>query len=154
MDRSGGKGPTVTERSTANPRGPRRTYRRERGPGGTRATRFKVSYNTSELAVLHAAAERENTALAAWVGDAALTAAKEKLAPSAFEAIGELQELARYRNDLRRIGRDVLQIARAMHSRETLTVAELRAVLMLFDDAFRRTDVAILHVTRARRPRG
>ncbi|MEJ8654735.1 hypothetical protein WKI65_43555 [Streptomyces sp. MS1.AVA.3] len=124
----------------------RGTYRRERGAAGPRATRFKVSYNNAELAVLHAAAERDNTALASWVGDAALAVAKETVTPVTSDTLDVLQGLTRSRNQLRRAGNEAIQSARALNTNGIITAEEFRRWLRLLDDAFMGVDMAMVRL--------
>lgn len=127
--------------------------RREREPGGPRATRVKVSYNDDELTILRTAAGRDRTALAAWVGTAALAVAKEAVVPVSADARDVLQELLRSRVQLRRAGSDVNQIARVLNSDGIVTDPQLRAILSALEDAIRRVDEATLALMRERKPR-
>ncbi|MGY5099492.1 plasmid mobilization relaxosome protein MobC [Streptomyces sp. 900105245] len=127
--------------------------RRERESGGARSNRFLVSYNDDELAIIRAAAERDNTALASWVGAAALAVATETVVPVSADAKDVLQELLRSRGHLGRVGSNLNQIARVLNSDGEVSDPQLRAVLAALIEAVRRVDEAPLQVMRERRPR-
>ncbi|MFD4412504.1 MobC family plasmid mobilization relaxosome protein [Streptomyces sp. NPDC058475] len=143
----------MAEPSAADGRPRRAARRREREAGGPRATRFKVSYNDDELTIVRAAAERDDTALASWVGTAALAVAKETVVPVSSDTKDVLQELIRSRGQLRRIGNNVNQIAHVLNADGEVTGEQLRAALSALDAAVRRVDEATLQVMRERRPR-
>ncbi|MFE0453098.1 plasmid mobilization relaxosome protein MobC [Streptomyces sp. NPDC058914] len=127
--------------------------RREREAGGRRSNRFLVSYNDAELAIVRAAAERDNQALASWVGSAALDVATEKVVPVSADTKDVLQELIQSRGQLRRIGNNLNQVAHVLNSDGEVTDAQVKAVLEYVQAAVRRVDEATLQVMRERRPR-
>lgn len=112
-----------------------------------------MSYNDAELAIVRAAAERDNQALASWVGSAALAVAAEKVVPVSADARDVLQELIQSRGQLQRIGNNLNQIARVLNSDGEVTDAQVEAVLKYVQAAVRRVDEATLQVMRERRPR-
>ncbi|MGN9763091.1 plasmid mobilization relaxosome protein MobC [Streptomyces sp. SD31] len=132
---------------------PRRVRRREREAGGPRQTRVKVSYNDDELTIVRAAAELDSTALASWVGSAALAVAKETVVPVSADAKEVVQEVIRARVQLSRIGNNLNQIARVLNSDGTVSDAQLSAVLGAVEAAIRRSDAATLQLMRERQPR-
>lgn len=156
----------MAEPSAADGRRPR-VRRREHESGGPRATRIKVSYNDAELTVVNAAADRDNQALASWVGSAALDVAKEKVVPvsvDAREVIAEFirarLEVAQAREQVARIGNNVNQIARVVNADGTVPEAQAAAVLHAgertirrMEEVIRRMDEATRQVMRERRPR-
>ncbi|WP_331758900.1 MobC family plasmid mobilization relaxosome protein (plasmid) [Streptomyces sp. NBC_01544] len=127
--------------------------RRGREPGGPRAHRFKVSFNDAELAIIEAAADRENQALASWVGQASLAVATELVVPVSADAKVVLQELIRSRGQLRRVGNNLNQVAYALNAEGEVTNAQISAVLALVNETVRHVDEATLQVMRERRPR-
>jgi hypothetical protein len=127
--------------------------RREREVGGPRNNRFLLSYNDAELAIVRAAAERDNIALASWVGTAALDVAKEILVPVSADTKDVLQELIQSRSQLRRIGNNLNQVAHVLNADGMVTDAQLEVVLQRVDDAVKRVDEATLQVMRERRLR-
>ncbi|QHC33893.1 plasmid mobilization relaxosome protein MobC [Streptomyces sp. HF10] len=126
---------------------------REREAAGRRTNRFLVSYNDTELAIVNEAANRDNQALAAWVGDAALNVAKEKVVPVSVDARDVIAELIQSRNQASRIGNNVNQIAKALNADSTVTGAQLAAALDAIVKVVQRMDEATLQVMRERRPR-
>ncbi|MFC7841893.1 plasmid mobilization relaxosome protein MobC [Streptomyces sp. NPDC057382] len=132
-------------------RAPKR--RREREAAGRRTNRFLVSYNDAELTIVNEAAARDNQALAAWVGDAALKVAKEKVVPVSADARDVLAELIQSRNQASRIGNNLNQIAKALNADGTVTSAQLAATLDAILKAMQRMDEATRQVMRERRPR-
>ncbi|MFF3256474.1 MobC family plasmid mobilization relaxosome protein [Actinacidiphila glaucinigra] len=143
----------MDEPSTAEDARRRRVRRREREPGGPRSTRFKVTYNRAELALVEQAADRENQALAAYVARSALAVAKEAVVPVSVDAREVLQELIQSRGQLRRIGNNLNQIAHVLNSDGDITDEHLKAVLARVHAAVRHVDEATLQVMRERRPR-
>ncbi|MFI0141525.1 MobC family plasmid mobilization relaxosome protein [Streptomyces luteogriseus] len=127
--------------------------RRTREAGGTRSNRFLVSYNDDELTIVRAAAEHDDTALAAWVSSAALAVAKETVVPVSADAKEVVQEVIRSRVQLNRIGNNLNQIARVLNSDGTVTDAQLSAVLDAVEAAIKRQDSATLQLMRERQPR-
>lgn len=127
--------------------------RREREASGRRSNRFLVSYNDAELTIVRAAAERDNQALASWVGSAALAVATEKVVPVSADAKDVLQELIQSRSQLRRIGNSLNQVAHVLNSDGEVTDTQLKAVLEYVQAAVRRVDEATLQLMRERRPR-
>ncbi|MEW2265957.1 plasmid mobilization relaxosome protein MobC [Streptomyces sp. NPDC047853] len=127
--------------------------RRGREPGGTRSHRFKVSFNDAELAIVQEAADRENQALASWVGQAALAVATEHVVPVSADSKVVLQELIRSRAQLRRVGNNLNQVAHVLNAEGEVTNAQIRAVLTLVNETVRHVDEATLQVMRERRPR-
>ncbi|MEV5774242.1 plasmid mobilization relaxosome protein MobC [Streptomyces antimycoticus] len=127
--------------------------RRGREPGGPRSHRFKVSFNDAELAIVKEAADRENQALASWVGQAALAVATELVVPVSADAKVVLHELIRSRGQLRRIGNNLNQVAYALNSEGEVTDAQIKAVLARVHEAVRHVDEATLQVMRERQPR-
>ncbi|GHI98182.1 hypothetical protein TPA0906_00480 [Streptomyces olivaceus] len=126
---------------------------RDREPDERRDNRLKVSYTDSELTIVREAAERDNQALAAWVGDAALKVAKEKVVPVSVDARDLVAELIQSRNQASRIGNNVNQIAKALNADGTVTNAQLAATLDAIVKAVQRMDEATLQVMRERLPR-
>lgn len=126
---------------------------REREADGRRDKRLKVSYTDTELTIVREAAARDNQALAAWVGNAALNVAKEKVVPVSVDARDLIAELIQARNQASRIGNNVNQIAKALNADGTVTSAQLVATLDAILKAVRRMDEATLQVMRERRPR-
>jgi hypothetical protein len=138
----------------ADEKAPRASVRRRgREPGGPRSHRFKVSFNDAELAIVQEAADRENQALASWVGQASLAVATEKVVPVSADAKVVLQELIRSRGQLRRVGNNLNQVAYALNAEGEVTDAQIRAVLALVNETVRHVDEATLQVMRERRPR-
>lgn len=127
--------------------------RRGREPGGPRSHRLKVSYNDAELAIVQAAADRENQALAAWVGEVSLAVATERVVPVSADAKKVLQELIQTRAQLRRVGNNLNQVAYTLNAEGEMTDAQVKAVLALVNQTVRRVDEATLQVMRERRPR-
>lgn len=127
--------------------------RRGREPGGPRSHRFKVSFNEAELAIVQAAADRENQALAAWVGEVSLAVATERVVPVSADAKKVLQELIQTRAQLRRVGNNLNQVAHVLNAQGEVTDAQVRAVLALVNETVRHVDAATLQVMRERRPR-
>lgn len=127
--------------------------RRGREPGGPRSQRFKVSFNDAELAIVQEAAERENQALAAWVGEVSLAVATERVVPVSPDARKVLQELIQTRGQLRRVGNNLNQVAYVLNAEGEMTDAQIKAVLALVNETVRRVDEATLQVMRERRPR-
>ncbi|MEU1312612.1 plasmid mobilization relaxosome protein MobC [Streptomyces cinnamoneus] len=126
---------------------------REREADGRRDNRLKVSYTDTELAIVREAAARDNQALAAWVGDAALNVAKEKVVPVSVDARDVLAELIQARNQVSRIGNNVNQMTKVLNSDGTVTGAQLAAALEAVLKSVQRMDEATLQVMRERRPR-
>lgn len=127
--------------------------RRGREPGGPRSHRVKVSFNDAELAIVQEAADRENQALAAWVGEVSLAVATERVVPVSPDAKKVLQELIQTRGQLRRVGNNLNQVAYTLNADGEMTGAQIRAVLALVNETVRRVDEATLQVMRERRPR-
>lgn len=127
--------------------------RREREAGGRRSNRFLVSYNDAELTIVREAAERDNQALASWVGNAALDVATEKVVPVSADTKDVLQELIQSRGQLRRIGNNLNQVAHILNAEGDVTDAQIKAVLEYVQTAVRRVDEATLQLMRERRPR-
>ncbi|MEU8828862.1 plasmid mobilization relaxosome protein MobC [Streptomyces sp. NPDC048636] len=126
---------------------------REREPDERRDNRLKVSYTDTELTIVREAAARDNQALAAWVGDAALKVAKEKVVPVSVDARDLVAELIQSRNQASRIGNNVNQIAKALNSDGTVTGNQIAATLDAILKAMQRMDEATRQVMRERRPR-
>ncbi|MEU9535810.1 plasmid mobilization relaxosome protein MobC [Streptomyces sp. NPDC048213] len=126
---------------------------REREADGRRDKRLKVSYTDTELAIVREAAARDNQALAAWVGDAALKVATEKVVPVSVDARDLVAELIQSRNQASRIGNNVNQIAKALNADGTVTGAQLATTLDAIVKVLQRMDEATLQVMRERRPR-
>ncbi|WP_331718687.1 plasmid mobilization protein [Streptomyces sp. NBC_00212] len=131
----------------------RSTRYREREADGRRDNRLKVSYTDTELTIVREAADRDNQALAAWVGDAALNVAKEKVVPVSVDARDLIAELIQARNQASRLGNNVNQIAKALNADGTVTGAQLAATLDAILKSVRRMDEATLQVMRERRLR-
>ncbi|MEU8526421.1 plasmid mobilization relaxosome protein MobC [Streptomyces sp. NPDC048629] len=127
--------------------------RRGREAGGLRATRIKVSYNDAELTIVREAADRENQAVAAWVGSVALDVATEKVVPVSADSKDVIGEFIQARNQLARIGNNANQIAKALNSDGTVTADQLAAVLLSVERAIRRMDEATRQVMRERQAR-
>ncbi|WP_367575223.1 hypothetical protein [Streptomyces griseoaurantiacus] len=127
--------------------------RRGREPGGPRSHRFKVSFNDAEMAIVQEAADRENQAFAAWVGEVALAVATERVVPVSPDAKKVLQELIQTRGQLRRVGDSLNQVTSTLNAEDEMTDARIKAVLALVDESVRRVDEATLQVMRERRPR-
>lgn len=142
------------DESPADEKAPRASVRRRgREPGGPRSHRFKISFNDAELAIVQEAADRENQALASWVGQASLAVATEQVVPVSADAKVVLQELIRSRGQLRRVGNNLNQVAYALNAEGEVTNAQIRAVLALVNETVRHVDEATLQVMRERRPR-
>ncbi|MDH6545554.1 uncharacterized protein (DUF1778 family) [Streptomyces sp. SPB4] len=127
--------------------------RRGRETGGPRATRIKVSYNDAELTIIREAADRDNQAVSAWVGSAALDVATEKVVPVSADARDLIAELIQARQQAARIGNNVNQMARAENAGGTVAEAQLGAVLAAAEQVIRRLDEATRQIMRERRPR-
>ncbi|MFE7235929.1 plasmid mobilization relaxosome protein MobC [Streptomyces sp. NPDC002405] len=112
-----------------------------------------MSFNDPELAIVQEAAERDNQALASWVGDAALDVATEKVVPVSADTKDVLQELIQSRGQLRRIGNNLNQVAHILNADGDVTDAQIKAVLEHVQTAVRRVDEATLQLMRERRPR-
>ncbi|MFE4539653.1 plasmid mobilization relaxosome protein MobC [Streptomyces scopuliridis] len=142
------------DESPADEKAPRPSVRRRgREPGGARSHRFKVSFNDAELAIVQEAADRENQALASWVGQASLAVATEQVVPVSADAKVVLQELIRSRSQLRRVGNNLNQVAYVLNAEGEVTNAQIRAVLALVNETVRHVDEATLQLMRERRPR-
>lgn len=142
----------VAEQLTTNVERGRGPRRRERGATGPRVNRLKISYNDTELALVLAAAERDHTAPASWIGHTALAVASEILVPVSADANDVLRELIRARNQLLNAGRDVTQAASTMGASDA-HCSELQTALRAFQDTVRRVDAATVQVMRERRRR-
>ncbi|MGY1528008.1 plasmid mobilization protein [Streptomyces sp. MN3] len=127
--------------------------RRGREPGGPRSHRLKISFNDAELAIVQEAADRENQALAAWLGEVALAVATERVVPVSPDAKKVLQELIQTRGQLRRVGNNLNQVAYVLNAEGEMTDAQIKAVLALVNETVRRVDEATLQVMKERRPR-
>ncbi|MEU6946589.1 plasmid mobilization relaxosome protein MobC [Streptomyces sp. NPDC046316] len=127
--------------------------RRGRETGGPRNKRFLVSYNDDELAIVRMAADRDNQAVAAWVGTAALNVATEKVVPVSADSRDVVAELIQARQQAARIGNNVNQMARILNAGGTVTAAQLDALSAAAERAIRRLDEATRQVMRERRPR-
>ncbi|MEU6965095.1 MobC family plasmid mobilization relaxosome protein [Streptomyces chrestomyceticus] len=112
-----------------------------------------MSYSDAELAVVGEAAERDNQALASWVGSAALDVAAEKVVPVSADARDVVAELIEARRQAARIGNNVNQIARALNADDTVTGAQLEAALDAVVKAVVRLDEATRQLMRERRSR-
>lgn len=131
----------------------KRARYREREADGRRENRLKVSYTDTELTIVREAATRDNEALAAWVGRAALDVATEKVVPVSVDAREVLAELIQARNQVSRIGNNVNQMAKALNADGTVTGNQLLAAMEAVLKSVRRMDEATLQVMRERRPR-
>ncbi|WP_327286655.1 plasmid mobilization relaxosome protein MobC [Streptomyces sp. NBC_01205] len=127
--------------------------RRGRETAGPRATRIKVSYNDAELTIVREAADRDNQAVASWVGSAALDVATEKVVPVSADSRDVVAELIQARQQAARIGNNVNQMARTLNAGGTVTDAQLAALSVAAERAIRRLDEATRQVMRERRPR-
>lgn len=143
----------MAESSAADGRRRAPVRRRERESDGPRVTRIKVSYSDIELMIVRTAADRDNQALASWVGRAALDVAKEKVVPVSADAKDVVGEFITARNQVARIGNNVNQIAKVLNADGTVTGAQLSAALAAVEEAIRRMDEATRQVMRERRPR-
>lgn len=126
---------------------------REREADARRDKRIKISYTDTELTIIREAAARDNQALAAWVGEAALKVAKEKVVPVSVDARDLIAELIQARNQASRIGNNVNQIAKALNADGAVTGAQLAATMDAILKAIQRMDEATRQVMRERRPR-
>ncbi|SCE52981.1 mobilisation protein (MobC) [Streptomyces sp. di188] len=99
------------------------------------------------------AADRENQALAAWVGEVALAVATERVVPVSPDAKKVLQELIQTRGQLRRVGNNLNQVAYVLNAEGETTDAQIKAVLALVNETVRRVDEATLQVMKERRLR-
>lgn len=127
--------------------------RRAREAGGVRSKRIKVNYNDPELTIVREAAERDNQAVASWVGGAALAVAAEKVVPVSGDTKEVLQELIQSRRQLRRVDNSLSQVAHLLHSGGGLTDERVKAALAQVQAAVRRVDEATLALMRERRSR-
>ncbi|MDT3728785.1 plasmid mobilization relaxosome protein MobC, partial [Streptomyces sp. DSM 41972] len=114
---------------------------------------LKISFNDAELAIVQEAADRENQALAAWVGEVALAVATERVVPVSPDAKKVLQELIQTRGQLRRVGNNLNQVAYVLNAEGETTDAQIKAVLALVNETVRRVDEATLQVMKERRLR-
>ncbi|MDA5279877.1 MobC family plasmid mobilization relaxosome protein [Streptomyces sp. Isolate_45] len=144
----------MAEPASADERRKTTVSRRGREDSGPRGTRIKISYNEDELTVVREAARRECQAVAAYVGEAALAVAAEKVAPVAASTKDVVSELIQARQQVARIGNNLNQIAKALNADGEVTAAQLAAVLRAVEPAVRRLDEATLVLMRERRPRG
>ncbi|WP_374987219.1 plasmid mobilization relaxosome protein MobC [Streptomyces fradiae] len=112
-----------------------------------------MSYNDDELSIVREAASRDNQAVAAWVGSAALSVAAEKVVPVSADARDVVAELIQARQQAARIGNNVNQVARTLNAGGTVTGAQLDALSAAAERAIRRLDEATRQVMRERRPR-
>ncbi|MFD8415454.1 plasmid mobilization relaxosome protein MobC [Streptomyces sp. NPDC059650] len=112
-----------------------------------------MSYNDDELSIVREAANRDNQAVAAWVGSAALSVAAEKVVPVSADSRDVVAELIRARQQAARIGNNVNQMARTLNAGGTVTGAQLDALSAAAERAIRRLDEATRQVMRERRPR-
>ncbi|WP_436848165.1 MobC family plasmid mobilization relaxosome protein [Streptomyces collinus] len=152
-DRVSEGGDAVAEPSTAGGGRQAPVRRREREDAGPRDIRVKVSYNETELSILREAAGRDNQALAAWIADAALDVAAEKVVPVSVDARDIVAELIEARRQAARIGNNLNQIAKALNADGTVTAAQVEAAMEAGRRAIQRLDEATLQVMRERRPR-
>ncbi|MFF6903405.1 plasmid mobilization relaxosome protein MobC [Streptomyces hydrogenans] len=130
------------------------TRRREREAGGARATRIKVSYNDAEHALVQAAADQENQALASWVGRIALEVAEETVVPTSVTAKAVVAELIEARKQVKRIGTNYNQIAKVLNSEGEVEDAQMAAVHRALVTAIQRLDQATLQLMRERTEKG
>lgn len=143
----------MAEPPAADDKRRRTTRRRAREAGGARSHRFLVSFNDDEMTLLREAAARDNTALAAWVADAALAVAKEALVPVSVDAKEVVKELIESRNQLRRVGVNHNQIAKVLNSDGEVVDEQMSSVYRRLETAIRRVDQATLQLMRERQPR-
>ncbi|MEV6477707.1 hypothetical protein [Streptomyces sp. NPDC051657] len=149
-----------------------RTQRRERHQTETRDKRLYVTFSATELAVVKAAADREQLAPAAWAGRQLMAVAQHTLIPVSADTGDVLRELIRSRAHLQ----ETLTALRALtlptvpfpavftapadRPRAALpnTVAPVLpdTIQVVLDEALsavRRVDEATVQVMRERRPR-
>ncbi|GAA1598423.1 hypothetical protein GCM10009678_94550 [Actinomadura kijaniata] len=112
-----------------------------------------MSYNDDEMAIVRVAADRDNQAVAAWVGTAALNVAMEKVVPVSADSRDVLAEFIQARQQVARIGNNVNQLTRTRNVGGTVSDAQLAAVAAVAERAIRRLDEATLQVMRERKPR-
>ncbi|MFI9214324.1 plasmid mobilization relaxosome protein MobC [Streptomyces sp. NPDC053253] len=112
-----------------------------------------MSYNDDELSIVRMAADRDNQAVAAWVGTAALNVATEKVVPVSADSRDVVAELILARQQAARIGNNVNQAARVLNAGGTVTGAQLDALSAAAERVIRRLDEATRQVMRERRPR-
>ncbi|MFF9070528.1 plasmid mobilization relaxosome protein MobC [Streptomyces sp. NPDC014891] len=128
--------------------------RREREAGGRRSNRFLVSYNDDESEIVKAAADRDNQALASWVGRAAMDVAEEIVVPTPVNAKAVVGELIEARKQLKRVGTNYNQIAKVMNSDGEVPDEQMAAVHRALVTAIQRLDSATLQLMRERKERG
>lgn len=121
--------------------------------GGVRSKRIKVNYNDAELTIVREAAERDNQAVASWVGGAALAVAAEKVVPVSGDTKEVLQELIQSRSRLRRIDNSLNEVAQLLNSGGGVSDERIKAVMAQVQAAVRRVDEATLALMRERRSR-
>ncbi|MFI9186838.1 plasmid mobilization relaxosome protein MobC [Streptomyces goshikiensis] len=112
-----------------------------------------MSYNDDELAIVREAASRDNQAVAAWVGSAALSVATEKVVPVSTDSREVVAELIQARQQAARIGNNLNQAARVLNAGGAVTGAQLDALVAASERAIRRLDEATRQLMRERRPR-
>ncbi|UQI49806.1 MobC family plasmid mobilization relaxosome protein (plasmid) [Streptomyces sp. HU2014] len=126
---------------------------REREDDERRDKRLKVSYTEAELEIVREAAARDIRALAAWIGDAALNVAKEKVVPVSVDARDVVAELIEARRQVARIGNNLNQLATVHNTAGVQPPAQVQAAADATLKAIQRLDEATLQVMRERRQR-
>jgi hypothetical protein len=97
---------------SAHPKGGNR-----RSPGEhQRVKTMTVRFTVSELAAVHAAAERTGMAASAWVGELAIDAAEHRAMPPGWLHREVMTELVHLRSQIVWVGNNINQIARAINS--------------------------------------
>ncbi|MET9994245.1 hypothetical protein ABZ061_32390 [Streptomyces mutabilis] len=112
-----------------------------------------MNYNDAELTIVREAAERDNQAVASWVGGAALAVAAEKVVPVSGDTKEVLQELIQSRSRLRRIDNSLNEVAQLLNSGGGVSDERIKAVMAQVQAAVRRVDEATLALMRERRSR-
>lgn len=97
-----------------------------------------------------AAAARENMTPGAWTSRVAVAVAEETLIPVSTDHRQVLEEFIRAREQLRRIGNNLNQVAYALNADGAVTDAQLRAVLERVEVAVAQVDAGTVQVMRER----
>ncbi|MEV7535435.1 plasmid mobilization relaxosome protein MobC [Streptomyces hydrogenans] len=113
-----------------------------------------MSYNDAEHALVQAAADQENQALASWVGRIALEVAEETVVPTSVTAKAVVAELIEARKQVKRIGTNYNQIAKVLNSEGEVEDAQMAAVHRALVTAIQRLDQATLQLMRERTEKG
>ncbi|MEW1551955.1 hypothetical protein [Streptomyces tsukubensis] len=102
---------------------------------------------------MRAAADRDNQALASWVGSVAMDVAEEVLVPTPVNAKAVVRELIEAHKQLRRVGTNHNQITKVWNSDGRVPDAQMEAVYRALLIAIQRVEAATLQLMRERKER-